>query len=57
MLLLPRPRRDEVEQEVVAPSWREVLDVLLREELVVLAFLRFVALFCQTGAFSTIEQY
>lgn len=57
VLLLPRPRRDEVEQEVVAPSWREVLDVLLREELVVLAFLRFVALFCQTGAFSTIEQY
>jgi len=46
-LLLPRPRREE--QEVAAPSLSEVLDVLLREELVALAFLRFVALFCQTG--------
>ena len=50
-LLLPsRPRREEPEQEVAAPSFSEVLDVLFREELVALAFLRFVALFCQTGA-------
>merc|ERR1719494_1217289 len=45
----PRSRRDELAEEVVAPSFEEVLDVLLREELVALAFLRFVALFCQTG--------
>ena len=51
VLLLPsRPRREEPEQEVAAPSFSEVLDVLFREELVALAFLRFVALFCQTGA-------
>jgi len=49
VLLLPRPRREEEEQEVAAPSFSEVLEVLLREELVALAFLRFVALFCQTG--------
>jgi len=49
VLLLPRPRREEEEQEVAAPSLSEVLEVLLREELVALAFLRFVALFCQTG--------
>merc|ERR1719357_1488655 len=45
----PRSRRGEVAEEVVAPTFKEVLDVLLREELVALAFLRFVALFCQTG--------
>jgi len=50
VLLLSRPsRREEPEQEVPAPSLSEVLEVLLREELVALAFLRFVALFCQTG--------
>merc|ERR1712107_711608 len=45
----PRSRRNELAEEVVAPSFQEVLDILLREELVALAFLRFVALFCQTG--------
>ena len=53
VLLLPRPGREELEQEVAAPSLSEVLDVLLREELVALAFLRFVALFCQTGGHHT----
>ena len=55
VLLLPRPRREEEEQEVAAPSFSEVLEVLLREELVALAFLRFVALFCQTGAWALLR--
>ena len=52
----PRSRRGEVAEEVVAPTFKEVLDVLLREELVALAFLRFVALFCQTGGIQSVYQ-
>ena len=52
----PRSRRDELAEEVVAPTFKEVLDVLLREELVALAFLRFVALFCQTGDTHSVYQ-
>ena len=52
----PRSRRGELAEEVVAPTFKEVLDVLLREELVALAFLRFVALFCQTGDIESVYQ-
>jgi len=50
--LLPRSRREVVEEE--APGWREVAATLGREELVALAFLRFVAMFCQTGLESVV---